>query len=190
MSEPSLFNERSFDPLLSSVEQLRRRFVADWEDSLTNGSVPPELQKYLGELPEPERSQARAELEAVEQSYRQRLASNQTVDAAHFPGETVPDPARVEQGTVDYARPVPPADPETLSAEADPAETGAFSLDESAAEVVRDTDHPAESAASTVDYRRGETGGKRARAADTERQSGARSKSAGGVRRGWPATRS
>jgi serine/threonine-protein kinase len=179
MSEPSLSNEPLFDPSLSSVDQLRRRFVADWEDSLTKGCSPPELHKYLEGLPEPCRSQAQRELEALDQSYRRRLASNETVAASRLPGETIPDPLRAEQGTVDYALPLPIPDPETLSAETGSSAAEAFSFDERAAEVVGDTNLPAESAASTVDYRRAETAGKSApRTAeddDTEKGGGSRS---------------
>ena len=147
MSEPSLFDQQSLDPSLSSVVQLRRRFAAAWDDALAQGSAPPELEKYLDGLPEPKRSQARPELEALDQSYRQRLGSGSSEPAATLPGETVPEPLRREQETIDYASPPKTPDPKALLPQ--PAATvhggpdgtgengsaaGAFSVHEHAAE--------------------------------------------------------
>jgi hypothetical protein len=73
-------------PLLTR-EEIRRRFVAAWNDSLagSTGLTPPDLEPYLAPFEEPERSAVRSELEELDRSFRSKVscmggASDETTD--------------------------------------------------------------------------------------------------------------
>jgi serine/threonine protein kinase len=84
-------------------DELRRRFLAEIEAS-SHGGPQPNLESFVAPFEEPERSELRAELEALRQSSREREASLATVDPT--PGATTdlpPDAGPQQEATVDYA---------------------------------------------------------------------------------------
>jgi serine/threonine-protein kinase len=54
----------------SSREAIRQHFVAAWENTVKGGAAPT-IEAFLGSLAEPERSEIRTELEALDRSYRE-----------------------------------------------------------------------------------------------------------------------
>jgi serine/threonine-protein kinase len=73
---PALGQEKSHnDP--SSHEQVRQRFTAAWEDT-ARGAAEPTVEAFLDPFTEPERSQVRSELEALDQSFRERRSAVQS----------------------------------------------------------------------------------------------------------------
>jgi hypothetical protein len=62
--------EKAPDSSPSRVE-IRQRFVAAWED-VAKGEAVPNIEDYLSSLIDPESSEVRSELEALDRSYRER----------------------------------------------------------------------------------------------------------------------
>jgi serine/threonine-protein kinase len=100
----------SSDP--ASVVEVRQRFIAAWEDTARGGAAPT-VEAYLGPIAEPERSQLRAELEALDRSYRARrsavrpAAADTGVAADTGPAGTVDYQPAVSVSTGEYV-PAPP----------------------------------------------------------------------------------
>jgi serine/threonine-protein kinase len=86
------------DPPATAAECVRAQFVAAWDEALRQSKPPPDLDRFLALLDEPERTRLRPELEALEQTYRQRRASG---DLPGRPDETLPLPPAADSGTVD-----------------------------------------------------------------------------------------
>jgi tetratricopeptide (TPR) repeat protein/tRNA A-37 threonylcarbamoyl transferase component Bud32 len=90
-------------------ESLREAFEAAWRRAL-EGGPPPDLEGYLGAVPEPERAGMRQELEPVEQQYRRRLAECEATEVISV-SKTAPAAPPSAVPTLDYPPPQSPAGP-------------------------------------------------------------------------------
>jgi tetratricopeptide (TPR) repeat protein len=119
------------DPPTSAMEEIRRRFEAAWE-AARHGQAPPDLEQYLTQLPEPERSKLRSVLESVVLAYRR-----------HAPGSADPVQPAADGagGTID---PPPTAPPGGETLEEKPSSPGGVPGNEAPAAAVGETiDEPA-----------------------------------------------
>jgi tetratricopeptide (TPR) repeat protein/tRNA A-37 threonylcarbamoyl transferase component Bud32 len=84
-----------------SREDVRRQFLTICESSF-HGGPPPDVETFLADIPEPERSKLRAELESVEQSCRQRLTATVNTGGAATASMTATPDVTEEEWTVVY----------------------------------------------------------------------------------------
>ncbi len=125
MSTPPDRNDVTVDVIASpSVEVVRQQFEAAWEEALSMGTRPPELDSFLGGLDTADLLALRRELAHVAQSYQERLSQTK-LPQAHTP-PLADDP------TLTADLPTAPSD-ETVNAPSavqDPARTGNIASDQ------------------------------------------------------------
>ncbi len=177
MSERVVSSSDSAEQMLDSAgTSIRQRYAAAWDDSLGGGGPPPDLDSFLASFPEPKRSQIRKELEAVDQSYRERRPSAGTVRGGPEAPTVVsvkpadaPPPGTVNfvasAGTVegDGAKPEPEISAVTIDA---PVPTSDATIDPLAPEMTIDPPAPA-GAPGTVDFVPGAASAEPVRAGST-----------------------
>ncbi len=76
------------DLALPKIREVRRRFEAAWEETLRNGSQPPDPESFLGDLGAADLPPLRQELARITQGYQERLSQTKLPARPDTPPET------------------------------------------------------------------------------------------------------